>query len=920
MSWWNRLNNAKKESAIDPVRIAVIKHEAGAEIRLFREQTSAPVLFPLELSVAELRKQPEIERLELLETLWFEEILDKQGEGYILPYEKITTAPETVLTSLGLPKPAELDLFLNHTGAVGSAHFKFDLEMQSGEWKHLERTAQFLGPWIRFPNLVWHLMSEEQYRFWQLIQQRPDPRNPNHIFSYVAHIRSEAQKLGVEMDPYLEKQEYKFVDGLEIDLNYDGKSISFNPVYTSNGDVPDALLRKMATGQSIYASDPEIGKVFVHPKTAQEAGKIQSTAPVSGQDIPKFVENPEAYLSELDGMDMEWFGERVKSLGIRVYRAQPFVHAKDKGHGWFEIDPGIAFVDETGEKVEVLSPSEFAALVNDSTQENDTDEYFQLKDEWIKKPAYTQEFLTATERLKEAFGDKSTIDMTKLPYVLEIYENIGQLEFNQPILETRQELQDKGVLDKMPPEVFVASLKPFQQEGFVWMKSLHYRNLGGLLADDMGLGKTIQVVSLLSYLYVTNKLTPVLIVVPKTLIDNWIVEINKFAPSIAAQLFVHTGNFRDKDPAILQKRGIIITTYQTLVRDQLSLGQVEWQALICDEAQAIKNPTTAASKVMKAMKAKFRLALTGTPVENSLSELWSIMDYVQPGLLGSLTEFKKEFIEKLEGEQRDPSVEQKLLTRMAMVYKRRTKSKELAGQLPPKTIIECPVPLGKVQKKLYSDIVHKVKTKQMQALQAIQKLIAICAHPALEDNQFAGLDIHDIPKLHYTIEIIREIREKGEKVLIFTHLRELQVLLRDKIRDNFDVNPNIINGMTERRQRVVDDFNSRSGFSVMILSPHAAGTGLTITSANHVIHYTRWWNPAVENQATDRVYRIGQERPVQVYYPIVSDEERVLHSGTVEQIMHRIISDKQELATSIVVSSDKLDIQNDVMENVFGVH
>lgn len=220
-----------------------------------------------------------------------------------------------------------------------------------------------------------------------------------------------------------------------------------------------------------------------------------------------------------------------------------------------------------------------------------------------------------------------------------------------------------------------------------------------------------------------------------------------------------------KDAVELRHIGITVTTYHTLVKDQLSFGQVNWQVVICDEAQAIKNPSTAASKVLKAMKSKFRLAMTGTPVENGLSELWSIMDYVQPGLLGSLSQFKEEFVNKLTTDSRDTDVEQQLLARIAMVYKRRTKSEELGDQLPTKQAVITNVPLGTEQERLYSEVITLVKNKTMDGLQAIQKLKALSSHPGLIADQYMNIPYQQVPKLRETVELIRQVKAKGKKSL-----------------------------------------------------------------------------------------------------------------------------------------------------------
>ena len=259
-----------------------------------------------------------------------------------------------------------------------------------------------------------------------------------------------------------------------------------------------------------------------------------------------------------------------------------------------------------------------------------------------------------------------------------------------------------------------------------------------------------------------------------------------------------------------------------------------------------------------------------------------------------------------------------LINRISRVYKRRTKSEELADQLPPKNSILKEVPMGPLQRKLYEEVLSLVKNKMLSGLEAIQKLKALSSHPALINDEYVDVPIEQVPKLQETIQLIEEIREKNEKVLIFTEYKKMQAILRKSIREHFSINPIIINGMTDRRVDIVERFNAQPGFDVLILSPKAAGTGLTITSANHVIHYTRWWNPAVENQATDRVYRIGQDKPVSVYYPIVTDNQQMTANGTVEQIVHRILHEKQSLAANVITSSKKMNIEDEVLN--FYVH
>ncbi|QIZ08473.1 DEAD/DEAH box helicase [Priestia megaterium] len=902
----------KKDETIQIPQIIIKKNKTrnGLEFYIQKENETDFLTFPLQLSILEIKQQKNIELLEALEELWYEEFLEVSVQGYLLSYRKFYELPVEIKSILQIPDEVDLDLRLSHVGAIGTSNFKFILEKDYQNWINIQSTSTQIGPWITLADGTEFLMNKNHYEFEQLVNQVPDPRDRNQIFPFVARVRKEAKVRNIPLNTYLEKQEYLFVDQLDIDVTYEESEISLQPKYKqSNLEIDHSVLDYMSNNTAAYYSDSIGKKYFVSQEIHHEANQLSQIPPIRGQQIPKFVENPEAFLPETNSIDMSVFSERVKSLGIQVYRAQPYVHASEKERGWFELNIGLTAVDEHGETQHQFSDMEMETLINRARDNGE--EFIEWNGNWLKIPEKADEFLEASKKVNEQFDDKKGLEFSNLPYILEIYENINHLEFNQPLLEVQKTIDDLGVIKPETPPQLLATLKPFQTEGYVWMKLLHFRRLGGLLADDMGLGKTVQVITFLTYLYQTKQLTPVLIVAPKTLIDNWQNELEKFAPSLLSSFYIHRGSNRLKNPEVIKQYGITITTYQTLVKDQFIFGQIDWNAVICDEAQAIKNPSTSASKVLKAMKSRFRIAMTGTPVENGLSELWSIMDFVQPGLLGSLSQFKQEFINKLETNS-EKEVELNLIAKISKVYKRRTKSEELGDQLPPKNLITKEVSMGKIQAKLYEEVISLVRNKMIDGLEAIQKLKALSSHPALINEAYLDLPTAQVPKLMETLKMIEDIKQKNEKVLIFTEYIKMQTILRNAIRDQFNINPNIINGMTNRRLDVVNWFNSKEGFDVLILSPKAAGTGLTITSANHVIHYTRWWNPAVENQATDRVYRIGQEKPVYVYYPIVSDKQKRTSNGTVEEIVHKILSEKQELASNVITTSKKMNIEEEV--------
>jgi len=463
------------------------------------------------------------------------------------------------------------------------------------------------------------------------------------------------------------------------------------------------------------------------------------------------------------------------------------------------------------------------------------------------------------------------------------------------------------------PDAFDGELYPYQEFGYRWLRYLHENEYGGLLADEMGLGKTVQVAALLAHLAESGSLGPSLLVVPNSLVVNWRQELARFCPMIRGVLEYH-GPARRRDPNFLGVWDLVITTYGTLRRDQLVLAEVDWQVIACDEAQNVKNPTTQVTSAAKGMKARMRLALTGTPVENGLSELWCIVDYVQPGKLGSWSDFRSRYERPLINapDEDKPMVAEQLQVQLGPHYVRREKAKVLKD-LPAKSEYRELIGLSDIQERAYAMILKKRQENEMIALDALQRLIQICSHPALL-NQSTGTAaeyLEACPKLEKTVEIMQEVQAVGEKVVIYTRFKHMQDILQEVVHARFGVFAPIINGEDagRARQARVDEFNIAPGFGVLILSPEAAGVGLNITGANHVIHYTRLWNPAKENQATDRVHRIGQNRPVSVYYPIaVIGEEHT----SVEEHMDRLLQEKSSLAKNVLWARESLSIVKDL--------
>lgn len=453
---------------------------------------------------------------------------------------------------------------------------------------------------------------------------------------------------------------------------------------------------------------------------------------------------------------------------------------------------------------------------------------------------------------------------------------------------------------KKLPKQFDATLRPYQMNGYQWLHYMNSLGFGACLADDMGLGKTIQVLAYLEELYERQKDAKILLVVPASLLGNWSKEIEKFAPKM--EYHILHGKSAPLLSQELQKHVsfLTITTYGMASRVE-PLKQISWTCVILDEAQAIKNPATKQTKAIKELPSSMRIAMTGTPIENDLVNLWSLFDFLNKGLLGSYQEFQI-FARRV---MENPEYSMKLRNMVSPFILRRLKTdKTIISDLPEKVEMVDHVQLTKRQIVLYRKLLSDVEDKLAEStgmerrgliLSTISKMKQICNHP----DQFTH-DINYLPKESGKFAMLKElcetIFEKRERVLVFTQYREICDYLADYLETIFHKRGFVLHGGTPIKERnyIVDAFNSEEYIPYIVLSVKAAGTGLNLTSANHVIHFDRWWNPAVENQASDRAYRIGQKKNVFVH--------KFVSEGTVEEKIDQMINSKKALADNIIAA------------------
>jgi len=454
------------------------------------------------------------------------------------------------------------------------------------------------------------------------------------------------------------------------------------------------------------------------------------------------------------------------------------------------------------------------------------------------------------------------------------------------------------------PALFTGTLRPYQNAGIAWLSRLTKSGMGACLADDMGLGKTVQVIAYLTLQKDegrTQKST--LLVCPMSIIGNWMRELQRFAPSL--RVYVHHGADRSSGNQFDREReqsDLVITSYQTVQRDEDLLSSHSWDCVVLDEAQNIKNHTTKQARAVRKLPAESRIVLTGTPVENRLAELWSIMDFLNPGYLGTAAAFQKQFATPIE-RQHDTTRALALKKIIRPFLLRRVKTdRQIISDLPEKMIVKEFCPLTKEQVSLYEaavqDMLEKLSplkgvARRGAVLITLMRLKQICNHPSLFLNDGSSLATRS-GKLERLCEVLEEVLENDERALIFTQFASFGEILKPYLETVFSTEVLFLHGKTKREDRdgMVTRFAEKKGPKIFILSLKAGGTGLNLTAANHVFHIDRWWNPAVEDQATDRAFRIGQAKNVEVHLMIAG--------GTLEEKIDTVLEEKRALAGCII--------------------
>jgi hypothetical protein len=668
--------------------------------------------------------------------------------------------------------------------------------------------------------------------------------------------------------------------------------------------------------------------------------------------------------------DLSNYSERIEGFGTEKPYFSPFIARKSEGAGWFpdNVAFGVRYTPDGSE-------DPVAVELSDSQLDTFAQELQKAKDEGrshiafggLPEPVEIKQAEVMLNIIREAKRDVAQNGFRpesaggKPPLKrsgLVVKANVEKIDY--------QELRGTlSVPEHSQPALPLALksdviLKDHQLSGVSWLQHLWSLSpsscRGALLADDMGLGKTIQLLVFIAQcLEHDRSIDPFLIVAPVSLLENWKEEIDKFFNAGSLPILTLYG------PALREKRApqstlneelarsgitrllvrdwlgdakVVMTTYETLRDLEFSLARQRWSVMICDEAQKIKTPNAMVSRSAKKQNARFKIACTGTPVENTLTDLWCLFDFIQPGLLGALTDFGNTYRRPIEAETQEEKKRVEELRRLIEPQKLRRTKAEVAKDLPRK-IIDQPcrsLPISERQRELYGTAIARYRAggigsgteNQSSHLGLIAYLRTVCSDPRppgpISPNLQSLSDLlKHSPKMAWTLSQLAAIREKREKVIIFCEFKELQRTIQRAIAERFGVTADIINGDTsaasdrsDNRQKRIKAFQTAEGFGVIILSPLAVGFGVNIQAANHVIHFTRTWNPAREDQATDRAYRIGQSKDVYVYYPVIVANDFLTFDGKLDQLLDfkRKLSEDMLNGSGDVGNADFADLQD----------
>ena len=853
----------------------------------------------------------------------------------IVPFENIYYLDDDDKILLGIPDNYDKSMRLRGEGLLNSSDFKYKLEFLShvpdGDLLVYER-----GENIIIVNGEKYLLNEIQYELVKQIEdfnsKEQQEKTTDYNLRCFATIKDLAIKSNCQLDSYLQNENVYVPERIKIEVSRDELGYTIDPsVDIEENEKFKNTFDKMRKVQGVYPVQRENGervRVVLSPEQKNNLDYIKKSGGrhKTEAEIKEIINHPTEYFDP-DSFDLsELYSDRVIEIGIYKPKFYPFICPYKScwivGATIETPENGTAKITiENEEELSSLNKIIEAAIENKESNVEFKDSVLDIEDAKFLAETAKKQFKQPNKPLE--FNDNSNERK-----VLIIEENAEDLGFAAK--ERVIEKGDKYTLFKNPYLQEGFNLKTHQEEGVAWLQHLYKSKASGcLMADDMGLGKTLQILYFIDWhsrKYSDHK--PYLIVAPISLLENWENEYNRFFMSPRMNINRLTSKdvprqFNKSVVDMMQGMDIILTNYESLRISQLNFCAVEFDIVALDEAQKIKSPGTLVTNAAKALKSNFKIAMTGTPVENTLLDLWCIMDFCVPGLLGNAKSFASKYQNPLKKEDADiVALGNEVHEKLGVYFMRRLK-KDAAKDLPEKIELKQEVQMPCIQERTYVNVVNNyVSGKQPNMLLTIMDIREVSEHPYLYDSTLPNHDSTELvetsARLQATISFLDRIKSKNEKAIIFAERKETQKMLQRICMERYGLVSKIINGDTptitmrrtnnnQSRQAAIDDFQSQPGFNVIIMSPVAAGMGLNVTAANHVIHYSRHWNPAKESQATDRAYRIGQTKDVFVYYPMATSGNFKSFDQTLDELLNR----KTSLATSTIFPTERVEVKQE---------
>lgn len=892
----------------------------------------------------------------------------KVGDSYRISHETAVSFSRDERELLTLPPIFPYPLFVGKEGLPQNNSFLLKVNFQKADGTYF-MNPEVIGSYIDIRPGCCYMCSEAQYAILKSASScnaeigRLKEREKILACSlrYVALIKENAKKIDARLDPFLEKIDVVAPDYLSISVEEDTDGTYYaSPVILNADGSPygekDAseFGRKFKNGSKAQRSYMGKDRTYYVFDQEQQDGlqQIKKARKLTKEQAKTLLLSPQSVFTGAPfRFDRSEYSDRVIEYGAFIAKNYPYLKGIEGGWlpeegsvGREDLD-GIDEFDEpevTEENVAILKELVKKALSNSKSSIAYQGKTYKLTGAFIEKVMGKDDVTDSTGG--SADGEKPKEDKGNL-ISEENAESVGYEQANEQRRKKRREARFQKLGADLSMEQVLSGFKdsvvPFsyQKEGIRWMAQNWKAGYQGvLLADDMGLGKTMQVLGLISGVknaYGEKDMNSVLVVAPVSLLANWESEFIHFVKEGVFEEIVplYGNSFRDfkrghdlrLDFSPVAKNRIVLTSYETLRNYDISFGCIDWSFMVLDEAQKIKNPAALITNAVKSMKYDFAIAITGTPVENAWVDLWSIMDFVEPGRLRDLKNFCNTYqnqLKKLQGDMAgQEALGKKLEQELQPIFLRRQKTDYLEG-LPHKEVIPKPVLMPPVQREAYEKIIAVAKKgKKKDILQVIAMLrdTSLCPHlTSYADSTFENMSVDVFfnmsARLKATFQALVNIKARKEKVLIFVTSRKMQRILKRFLEKAFGISIQPpINGelIGLKRQQIVDAFNQKEGFAILILSAEAGGVGFNITAANHVIHLSRCWNPAKEDQATDRVYRIGQEKEVYVYLPIAQYEGGDSFDVKLDQLLQY----KRSLSQSVIFPTADTEVDGQDMYN-----